>query len=165
MIRLALLCVLLVACAVSTATADPIRPQCWSCLQHLAMELPAVNPQADPTYEEGLTPGSVLPALTTCSLDDGELPVLRKIIQVFTDASVGGGGVAYVRQHLEQMPEVKPADRAKLEDGARQDLQTTLRYLIDHNCRLLLKEHFDEGASREWILRMIGLGHGTEEHS
>jgi hypothetical protein len=146
--------------APSAARADPIRMQCWDCLQRLAMELPAVNPQEDPSYEQGLTPGSVLPALTTCSLDDSQLPDLRRIIQVFTDAQVKGEGVAYVRQQLEHMPEVSEEDRAKLLDGARQDLDTTLRHLIDHNCRLLLQAHFDEGGSRTWLLHMIDIGRG-----
>jgi hypothetical protein len=142
----------------STAGADPIRSQCWDCVQRLAMELPAVNPQEDPLYEQGLTAGSVLPALAQCSLDDGELPVLQQIIAVFTDALVGGGGAAYVREHLDHMPQVSTDDRAKLIDGATQSLDSTLRHLIDHNCRTLLKSHFDEGASREWILQMIELG-------
>jgi hypothetical protein len=144
------------------ARADPIRMQCWDCLQRLAMQLPAVNPQEDPSYEQGLTPGSVLPSLTTCSLDDGQIPDLRRIIQVFTDAQVQGGGVAYVRQQLEHMPEVSADDRAKLLDGARQDLDTTLRHLVDHNCRILLQAHFDEGGSRTWLLHMIDIGRGSE---
>lgn len=149
--------------------ADPPSPQCWECLKRLAAELPAVNPQEDPTYEEGLTPGSVLPALATCSLDDSELPVLRQVIQVFTDALLGDGGPTYVRSHLEQIPQLSAEDRAKLVDGARQSLDTTLRHLVDHSCRLLLRSHFDEGASRAWLLRMIELGqndngrHGSRE--
>jgi hypothetical protein len=138
--------------------ADPINPQCWTCVQHLAMALPETNPQEDALYEQGLTPGSVLPALTRCSLDDGELPVLQQIIAVLTDALVENGGVAYVRDHLAQIPELSTDDRAKLVDGARQSLDSTLRHLVDHNCRLLLKSHFDEGASRQWLLDMIRLG-------
>ncbi len=161
----AILVAVLLPLAATSARADPPNPQCWDCLKRLAKELPAVNPQEDPTYEEGLTPGSVLPALASCSLDDGELPTLQKLIKVFTDASVGGGGVAYVRQQLEHMPEVSPDDRAKLEDGAKQDLDTTLRHLIDHSCRLLLQSHFDEGASQAWLLRMIDLGQGIERHA
>jgi hypothetical protein len=148
----------------STAEADPKRPQCWDCLQRLAMELPAVNPQADPLYEQGLTAGSVLPALTQCSLDDGELPVLRQIIGVFSDALVAGAGAAYVRDHLEQIPQVSVDDRAKLTDGAKQSLDSTLRHLVDHNCRILLKSHFDEGAGRNWILQMIELGQNSDDH-
>ncbi len=138
--------------------------QCWDCLQRLAMQLPATNPQEDPTYEQGLTPGSVLPALAVCSLDDSEIPDLNRIIQVFTDAQVNGGGPAYVEKHLEQLPQISPADRDKLVDGARQDLDTTLRHLTDHNCRILLQSHFDEGASRTWLLHMISLGRDEENH-
>lgn len=155
-------CALLLATA-RTVHADPIRPQCWECLQRLAMQLPAVNPQEDPSYEQGLTPGSVLPALTVCSLDDSEIPDLQRVIGIFTDASVNGGGVAYVRKQLEQVSQVSADDRAKLVDGARQDLDTTLRHLVDHNCRLLLKSHFDEGASRAWLLHMIELGRNYED--
>ena len=147
-----------------SAGADPKRPQCWDCLQRLAMELPEVNPQEDPVYEEGLTAGSVLPALTQCSLDDGEIPILQQIINIFTDALVTNGGAAYVREHLDKTPQVSLDDRAKLTDGARQSLDSTLRHLTDHNCRILLKSHFDEGASREWILRMIELGHNSDDH-
>jgi hypothetical protein len=128
------------------------------------MQLPAINAQEDPTYEQGLTPGSVLPALDACSVDDSEIPDLKRIIQVFTDAQVNGGGPAYVQKHLEQLPQVSPGDRAKLVDGARQDLDTTLRHLVDHNCRLLLQSHFDEGASRTWLLHMINLGREVENH-
>jgi hypothetical protein len=161
--RLLLAAALTLFLAPSAARADPIRMQCWDCIQRLAMQLPAVNPQEDPSYEQGLTPGSVLPALTTCSLDDGQIPDLRRIIQVFTDAQVKGGGVAYVGQQLEHMPEVSADDRAKLIDGAKQDLDTTLRHLVDHNCRLLLQAHFDEGGSRAWLLHMIDIGRGSED--
>ena len=122
------------------------------------MELPEANPQEDPSYEQGLTPGSVLPALSQCSLDDGEILTLQQIIDVFTDALVENGGVVYVREHLAQIPQVSADDRAKLVDGARQSLDSTLRHLVDHNCRLLLKSHFDEGASRLWLLKMIKVG-------
>ena len=84
------------------------------------MELPEVNAQEDPAYEAGLTPGSVLPALTQCSLDDSEIPVLREVIEVFTDALVDGGGAAYVNEHLAGIPQVSADDRSKLVDGARQ---------------------------------------------
>jgi hypothetical protein len=147
------------------AHTDPQRPQCWDCLQRLVMQLPEVNPQEDPQYEQGLPPGSVLPALAACSLDDSEIPSLQQVIQVFTDAQVQRGGAAYVQKQLEQMPQVSADDRAKLVDGAGQDLDTTLRHLVDHNCRLLLKSHFDEGASRTWLLKMIALGRAPEEHA
>jgi hypothetical protein len=149
--------------AAPAARADPPRPQCWECLRRMAMALPAVNPLEDPSYEQGVTPGSVLPALAACSLDDGEIPVLQQIIKIFTDASFQGGGVAYVQTHLQDIPKLTAADRAKLVDGARQDLDTTRRYLIDHNCRLLLQSHVDEGASRAWLLRMIEIGETGEE--
>ena len=154
------LCVaaLMVGCASLAARADPINPQCWECVRRLAMQLPEANPQEDPLYEQGLTPGSVLPAFTQCSLDDGELPTLQRIITILTDALVENGGVSYVRDHLAQIPELSADDRAKLVDGARQSLDSTLRHLVDHNCRLLLQSHFDEGASRRWLLNMIQLG-------
>ena len=129
----------------------------------VAMEVPEVNAEGDQAYEDGLTAGSVLPALSQCSLDDGEISTLRQIIEVFTDASIERGGAAYVKAHLDQMPQVSPADRAKLTDGAKQDLDTARRHLVDHNCRILLKSHFDEGASRAWILRMIELGRKSGE--
>lgn len=152
------LAVLVTALGVTGVRADPKNPQCWDCLRRLAMELPATNPQEDPQYEQGLTPGSVLPSLSQCSLDDSEIPSLQQIIRVFTDAQVGNGGVAYVRKHLEQLPQLSKDDQAKLTDGARQDLDSTLRHLIDHNCRLLLQSHFDEGAGRAWLLGMIQIG-------
>jgi hypothetical protein len=152
------LAVLVTAFGVTSVRADPKNPQCWDCLRHLAMELPATNPQEDPQYEQGLTPGSVLPALSQCSLDDSEIPTLRQIIQIFTDAQVRNGGVAYVQEHLARLPQVSADDRVKLTDGARQDLDTTLRHLIDHNCRLLLQSHFDEGGSRAWLLSMVQIG-------
>ena len=148
-----------------TAAADPQSRQCWDCLQRLAMGFPAINAQEDPSYEQGLTPGSVLPGLAQCSLDDGEIPTLQQIIKVFNDAQVEHGGATYVRGHLAQLPDVSADDRAKLVDGARQDLDTTLRHLVDHSCRLLLQSHFDEGASRQWILHMIELGQKSDEPS
>src|SRR5262249_23544075 len=119
-----LLTVLMLAPTWLVAHADPLRLQCWRCLEHLAMQLPETNPQQDPPYEQGLTPGSVLPALTACSLDAGEIPDLQRIIKVFTDASVQGGGAGYVQKQLEQLPQVSAADRAKLVDGATKDLDT-----------------------------------------
>ncbi|HET7883441.1 MAG TPA: hypothetical protein VFL55_21320 [Acetobacteraceae bacterium] len=142
------------------ARADPIRPQCWDCIDKLIMQLPADNPNQDPGYEQGLTPGSVLPALTECSLDDSEIPTLQQVIAIFTDASVNQGGAAYVRDHLPEVAKLTAEDRAKLVDGATQDLETTMRHLVDHNCRLLLKSHYDEGAGREWLLHMVALGRG-----
>jgi hypothetical protein len=148
-----------------TAAADPQSRQCWDCLQRLAMGFPAINAQEDTSYEQGLTPGSVLPGLAQCSLDDGEIPTLQKIIVIFTDAQAEHGGSAYVRDHLAQLPDVSADDRAKLVDGAKQDLDTTLRHLVDHSCRLLLQSHFDEGASRDWLLHMIELGQKSHEPS
>ena len=81
-----------VAAIAGSAAADPQSPQCWDCLERMAIGLPAVNPQEDPSYEQGLTPGSVLPALASCSLDDGEISTLQKIIMIFTDAQVENGG-------------------------------------------------------------------------
>jgi hypothetical protein len=156
------LAALIAALAGASARADPKSPQCWECVRRLAMELPEVNAQEDPSYEAGLTAGSVLPALTQCSLDDSDIPVLQQVIEVFTDALVDRGGAPYVREHLKQIPQVSADDRAKLVDGATQSLDSTLRHLIDHNCRLLLQSHFDEGASRAWILQMIQ--HGQESH-
>src|SRR5215831_2852123 len=86
-VRLAL-AVLMLALGTLPARADPIRPQCWDCIAKLIMQLPADNPNEDPAYEQGLTPGSVLPALTQCSLDDSEIPTLQQIIGIFTDAAV-----------------------------------------------------------------------------
>ena len=151
-LRHTLLTVCFTVCVIAVsglAAADPISPQCWQCLQRLALELPSVNPQEDPSYEQGLTAGSVLPALANCSLDDGEIPRLQQIIKVFTDAQVAGGGAAYVREHLAWLPKVSAEDRAKLVDGATKDLDTTLRHLVDHNCRILLQSHFDEGRQPE----------------
>ena len=153
---------LLLIWAASPAHAEAKAQQCWDCVERLAMELPEINDHQDAAYEEELTPASVLPALSQCSLDDDEIPTLQKLIDVFTDAWVSGGGVEQVRRQLEQMPELSGDDRAKLVDGARQSLDTTLRHLIDHNCRLLLKSHFDEGASRKWLLQMIRFGRETD---
>jgi hypothetical protein len=75
------------------------------------------------------------------------------------------GAAAYVQKRLEQIPQVSADDRVKLVDGAMQDLDTTLRHLVDHNCRILLQSHFDEGASRTWLLKMIALGRGPEAHT
>jgi hypothetical protein len=155
------LALLILALGTLAARADPLRPQCWDCLQDLIMQQPADNPNEDPAYEQGLTPGSVLPALAQCSLDDSEIPTLQQIIGIFTDASVNRSGVAYVRDHLPEVAKLSAEDRAKLVDGATQDLETTLRHLIDHNCRLLLRSHFDEGAGRRWLLHMVELGRGA----
>jgi hypothetical protein len=158
---MATICTPTVARGMKQSAPDRTEPQCWDCIRRLTMELPAVNPQEDPTYERGLTPGSVLPALSECSLDDGEIPRLEQIIKIFTDALVDDGGVVYVRDHLNQMSQLSSDDRARLVDGARQSLDSTLRHLIDHNCRILLKSHFEEGASRGWLLTMIDLGQSS----
>ena len=154
----------LIALAAS-AKADPKNPQCWECLKRLALELPVVNPQEDPLYEEGLTPGSVLPALSNCSLDDKEIPQLQEIIGIFTDAQAAHDGATYVSDHLARLQQVSADDRAKLVDGATQDLDTTLRHLVDHNCRILFQSHFDQGASQKWILRMVEIGQKSNEPS
>jgi len=151
-----------IAVAAWIAVADPVSPQCWGCLRVLAMQLPPVNPQQDTSYEQGLSPGSVLPALSQCSLDDSELPVLRQIIRIFADA-LDDGGVAYVAAHLVNVPTLTADDRARLLDGAKQSLDSTWRHLVDHNCRILLRSLFDDGGGREWILHMIELGQTAHE--
>ena len=155
---MAAICTPPVARGMNPSAPNRTEPQCWDCIRRLTVEFPAVNPQEDPTYERGLTPASVLPALSECSLDDGEIPRLEQIIRIFTDALVEGGGVVYVRDHLNLMSQLSIDDRARLVDGARQSLDSTLRHLIDHNCRILLRSHFEEGASRGWLLNMIDLG-------
>ena len=74
-----------------TAAADPKSPQCWDCLQRLAVGFPAVNAQEDPSYEQGLTPGSVLPGLAQCSLDDGEIPTFARSRTTVRSWSMGRG--------------------------------------------------------------------------
>lgn len=152
----------MIAVAAWMALADPVSPQCWGCLRVLAMQLPPANPQEDPTYEQGLSPGSVLPALSQCSLDDSELPVLRQIIKIFSDAQ-DDGGVPYVASHLGQVRDLSAGDKARLLDGARQSLDSTWRHLVDHNCRVLLRSLFDEGGSRDWILHLIEQGRVAHE--
>ncbi len=100
----------------------------------------------------------MLPALSQCSLDNDEVPRLRQIIKIFTDALAEAGGVSYVRERLAQMAELSSDDRGKMVDGAEQSLDSTLRHLVDHNCQILVQSHFDEGASRGWILAMIEQG-------
>jgi hypothetical protein len=93
------------------AAADPKSAQCWECLRRLALELPETNPQQDPSYEQGLSPGSVLPALAACSLDDSEITTLQQIIKIFGDARFGPDGPGYVRDQLAQLPQLSSADR------------------------------------------------------
>ena len=88
---------------------------------------------------------------------------MQQIIKVFTDAQVASGGAAYVREHLAWLPAESAEDRVKLVDGATKDMDTTLRHLVDHNCRLLLQSHFGEGASRKWVLQMIEIGQKSRE--
>ena len=109
----------MLALGAPTARADPIRPQCWDCLDKLIMQLPADNPNEDPAYEQGLTPGSVLPALMQCSLDDSEIPTLQQVIGIFTDAAVNRGGAAYVRDHLPEVAKLSAEDRASWWTGRR----------------------------------------------
>jgi hypothetical protein len=94
-------------------------------------------------------------------------PTLRARIDtgigVAPDALVEGGGAAYVRDHLARNPQVSADDRAKLVGGAVQSLDSTLRHLVDHNCRILLQSYFDEGVNRAWILQMIELGRMSNE--
>ena len=40
------------------------------------------------------------------------------------------------------------------------DSSTHENALVDHNCRILLQFHFEEGASRTWLLKMIALRRG-----
>jgi hypothetical protein len=131
-----------------TPEAEPEKPQCQDCVESLAMQLPPVSVQEDPFYEEGLSAGSVLPSLARSTLDDDEIPVLQRIIAIFNDVWIESGGTPYVREHLERMPRVNADDRARLMDGAAQSLDSTLRHLMDHNCRILLKSHFDDGVGR-----------------
>jgi hypothetical protein len=101
-----------------------------------------------------------LPALSQCSLDDSETPALQQIIGIVTDALVEDGSAAYVREHLERLTQVSMDDHERLVGGAEQSLDSTLRHLIDHNRRILLKSHFDDGAGREWIHRRSSLDEG-----
>lgn len=122
------------------------------------MQFPEKNPQEDPFFEDEASVASAVGAFEKCSLDDTEIPTLRRIIGVFSDALLVKDGVAYVREHLKAIAELSDEDRAKLVDGARQDLSTTLGYLTNRNCRILFQSQFDTGASRAWLLRVIQAG-------
>lgn len=150
---------LLVPCR---SSADEENRQCWDCLEQLAMDFPEKNPQEDPFLEDGLSVASVVGAFEKCSLDDGETPTLRRIIGVFSDALFKKDGVAYVREHLNAIPNLSNEDRAKLVDGARQDLSTTLGFLTNRNCRILLQSQFDTGASRTWLLQVVQAGRAMQ---
>jgi hypothetical protein len=144
------------------ASAAEANRQCWDCLERLAMEFPEKNPQEDPFFEDGLSPGSVVGAFAKCDLDDSEIPVLHRIIGVFTDALFEKDGVAYVREHLKEIPDLSDEDRRKLVDGARQDLSTTLGFITNRNCRILFQSQFDAGASRAWLLQVAKAGRATQ---
>ena len=150
---------LLVPCR---SSADEESRQCWDCLERLAMDFPEKNPQEDPILEEGLSVASVVGAFEKCSLDDSESPTLRQIIGAFNDALLQKDGVAYVREHLNAIPNLSNEDRAKLVDGARKDLSTTLGFLTNRNCRILLQFQFDNGASRTWLLHVIQAGRAVQ---
>ena len=142
----------------SAGLADEESRQCWDCLQRLAMEFPEKNPQEDPFFEDGLPPGSAVGAFVKCSLDDTQIPVLQQIISVFSDALFRQDGVSYVREHLKAIPDLSDEDRAKLVDGARQDLSTTLGFITNRNCRILFQSQLIIGASRAWLLQVIQAG-------
>jgi len=146
----------------SAGLADEENRQCWDCLERLAMQFPEKNPQEDPFYEDELSPGSVVGAFVKCSLDDSEIPVLQQIISVFTDALFRKDGVSYVREHLKGIPDVSDEDRAKLVDGARQDLSTTLGFITNRNCRILFQSQLDIGASRAWLLQVVQAGRARQ---
>ena len=150
---------LLVPCR---SSADEENRQCWDCLKRLAMDFPEKNPQEDPFLEDGLSVASVVGAFEKCSLDDSEIPTLQRIIGVFSDALFQKDGVAYVREHLNAIPDMSNEDRAKLVDGARQDLSTTLGFLTNRNCRILLQSQFDTGASRTWLLQVVQAGRAMQ---
>ena len=150
---------LLVPCR---SSADEENRQCWDCLERLAMDFPEKNPQEDPFLEDGLSVASVVGAFEKCSLDDSESATLRRIIGVFNDALLQKDGVAYVREHLKPIPNLSNEDRAKLVDGARQDLSTTSGFLTNRNCRILLQFQFDNGASRTWLLHVIQAGRAMQ---
>src|ERR1700742_982244 len=121
---------LLVPCR---SSADEENRQCWDCLAQLAMDFPEKNPQEDPFLEDGLSVASVVGAFEKCSLDDSEILTLRRIIGVFSDALFKKDSVAYVRERVNDIPDLSNEDRAKLVDGARQDLSTTLGFLTNRN--------------------------------
>ena len=150
---------LLVPCR---SSAGEENRQCWDCLERLAMDFPEKNPQEDPFLEDGLSVASVVGAFEKCSLDDSEIPTLQRIIGVFSDALFEKDGVAYVREHLNAIPDLSNEDRAKLVDGARQDLSTTLGFLTNRNCRILLQSQFDTGVSRAWLLQVVRAGRAMQ---
>jgi hypothetical protein len=144
------------------SAAEEANRQCWDCLKQLAMEFPEKNPQEDPFFEDGLSVASVVGAFTKCSLDDSEIPTLQKIISVFSDALTEKDGPAYVREHLTAIPTLSDEERAKLVDGARQDLSTTLGFITNHNCRILFQSQFDSGAGRAWLLKVVQAGRAMQ---
>lgn len=135
--------------------ADVGNHQCWDCLKQLAMQFPEKNPQEDPSFQDELSVTSAVGAFSKCSLDDAEIPMLRQIIGVFSDAQLQKDGVGYVREHLKAISALSDEDRAKLVDGARQDLGTTLGFITNRNCRILFQSQFDTGANRAWLLRVV----------
>jgi hypothetical protein len=144
------------------SSANEENHQCWDCLERLAMDFPEKNPQEDPFLEDGLSVASVIGAFEKCSLNDSEIPTLRRIIGVFSDALFKKDGVAYVRERLNDIPDLSNEDRAKLVDGARQDLSTTLGFLTNRNCRILLQSQFDTGVSRARLLQVVQAGRAMQ---
>ena len=145
-----------------TAAADPISPQCWACLQRLASELPAVNPQEDPSYEQGLTPVSVLPALANPGLDRRGIPTLQQVVKSLPTPG------------RRRRPCIRPGTScvaAEGESGRSCQVGGSGYEGLGHNCaplrrrhsRLLFQSHFGEGASRKSVLQMIEIGQKSRE--
>lgn len=141
---------------VRRAAAEPGR---YDALKALIDALPAQNPGADPDYMN--TFGDNIPAqLTSCRWQPDEMEAIDRILALFdkhrTDDGYDKKGLI---EDLGRLPDFAGRDK---DPKARKDFSDlkfgigiapdmTKASLINADCRAMLRQHFDNGATRELL--------------
>ncbi len=135
------------------AAAEPGRA---AALTALVSALPDKNPNEDPGYLD--VAGYTLPdQLAACRWDEAQTASIERLVRLFDKyITLDGGGKDALLKAIAQLPDF--ADKAKdpqqaknfaqLSLGVRLAPDMTKAHLVNEACKLLLRMHFDNGASK-----------------
>jgi hypothetical protein len=158
--RMILIAAVAVFAAASRASAEPGR---FDALKSLIDALPAQNPAADPDYLS--TFGDNIPAqLTSCHWKPEEMDAIDRIIDVIQKHR---NGLDYdkkaIIEDLGKLPDFADRDKdpkakkdfGELKFGIGIAPDMTKASLINADCRALLRQHFDNGATRDVLMGVL----------
>ncbi len=143
----------LLAAAVPRARAEKGRADA---LKNVVNAFPALNPAADPDYMNEF--GDPIPdQLAKCRYKPDETESIEKLVALFDqyislDKQDKSGLLAAIKRDF---PDMKTGDYLGLKMGIMAAPDVTKSALINESCPLLLKQHYDNGARRADLIKVI----------